>query len=60
MRKKEPTLQEKMRDLRCRIENVETKLSMIGEPLLMDALAYELLALRARLRFLIEEAKSSF
>ncbi len=59
MRKKIPTPQEEMVDLRRRIENLETKLSMIREPLLMDALAYELLGLKARMNFLFAEAKNS-
>lgn len=59
MKKTIPTPQQEMADLRRRIENLETKLSMIREPLLMDALAYELLGLRARMSYLFVEAKNS-
>ena len=58
MKKTMPTPQQEMADLRRRIENLETKLSMIREPLLMDALAYELLGLRARMNYLFIEAKN--
>ena len=43
--------------LRLRIENLETKLALTNEPLLVDALSYELLGLRARMNFLIARAK---
>ena len=43
--------------LRQRMENLETKLSLINEPMLVDALAYELLGVRARMNFLIARAK---
>lgn len=59
MRKKTPTPQEEMIDLRRRIENLEMKLSLIREPLLIDALAYELLGLKARMNFLFAEARNS-
>ncbi len=59
MKKRTPTPQEEMMELRRRIENLETKLSLIREPLLIDALAYELLGLKARMNFLFAEAKNS-
>ena len=40
MKKKMPTAGEEMLELRRRIENLEMKLSMIREPLLIDAMAY--------------------
>ena len=52
-----PTPQQELRELRQRIQAVETKLSFICEPLLMDALAYELLGLKARMNYLIADAK---
>ena len=44
--------------LRGRIQNVEEKLSFTSEPLLVDALSYELLGLRARMNFLFADAKA--
>lgn len=57
MKKKPMTPQEEMVLLRQRMENLETKLSLINEPMLVDALAYELLGVRARMNFLIARAK---
>lgn len=57
MKKKMQTTREELVDLRRRMENLETKLAMINEPMLMDALAYELLALQARINFLIADTK---
>ena len=57
MKKKPMTHQEEMVLLRQRMENLETKLSLINEPMLVDALAYELLGVRARMNFLIARAK---
>ncbi|MBR2013750.1 MAG: hypothetical protein IJ995_06005 [Clostridia bacterium] len=57
MKKKHQTPREELLDLRIRMENLETKLAMIDEPMLMDALAYELLALKSRMNFLISDAK---
>lgn len=57
MKKQPPTHREEMLLLRHRMENIETKLSLINEPLLVDALSYELLGLRARMNFLIASAK---
>ncbi len=57
MRKKEQTPRDELVYLReCRT-NLETKLSLINEPLLVDALSYELLAIEARIRFLIARTK---
>lgn len=50
--------QDEMLILRSHIENVEEKLSFTSEPLLVDALSYELLGLRARMNFLFADAKS--
>ncbi len=58
MKKQTLTPREEMLDLRRRMENIETKLSLINEPLLVDALSYELLGLQARMNFLIAEAKA--
>ncbi len=57
MKKQVYTHRDEMVSLRLRMENLETKLSLINEPLLVDALSYELLGLRARLNFLIATAK---
>lgn len=57
MKKTKPTYREEMLILRHRIDNLETKLSLTDEPLLIDALAYELLGLRARMNFLIARAR---
>lgn len=57
MKHKLQTPQEELVDLRRRMENLETKLAMINEPMLMDALAYELLALKSRINFLIADTK---
>ncbi len=57
MKKKLQTPREELVDLRRRMENLETKLAMISEPMLMDALAYELLALKSRMNFLISDTK---
>lgn len=58
MKKIKPTYQEEMLVLRQRIDNLEAKLSLTDEPLLIDALAYELLGLRSRMNFLIVRAKN--
>ncbi len=58
MRKKHRSGQEEMLLLRSHIENVEEKLSFTSEPLLVDALSYELLGLRARMNYLFAEAKA--
>lgn len=57
MKKQTPTYRDELLELRLRMENLETKLALINEPLLVDALSYELLGLRARLNFLIVRAK---
>lgn len=57
MKKQVYTYRDEMVSLRLRMENLETKLSLINEPLLVDALSYELLGLQARLNFLIATAK---
>ena len=57
MKQKPQTPREELVDLRRRMENLETKLAMINEPMLMDALAYELLALKSRINFLIADTK---
>ncbi len=57
MKKQTMTYRDEMIDLRQRMENLETKLSLINEPMLVDALSYELLGLRARMNFLIATAK---
>lgn len=57
MKKTKPTYQEEMLVLRQRIDNLETKLALTDEPLLIDALAYELLGLRSRMNFLIARAR---
>ena len=57
MKKKTVTRRDELIDLRERMRNIETKLSLINEPLLVDALSYELLALQARMNFLISSAK---
>lgn len=57
MKKKQQTPRDELIDLRIRMENLETKLAMINEPMLMDALAYELLALKSRMNFLISDTK---
>ncbi len=57
MKKKLQTPRDELIDLRRRMENLETKLAMINEPMLMDALAYELLALKSRMNFLISDTK---
>ena len=59
MKKQVYTYRDEMVSLRERMENLETKLSLINEPLLVDALSYELLGLRARLNFLIATAKGA-
>lgn len=58
MKKQTLTPREEMLDLRRRMENLETKLSLINEPLLVDALSYELLGLQARMNFLIADTKA--
>ena len=60
MKKKPMTPQEELVQLRNRMENLETKLSLINEPLLVDALSYELLGVRARMRFLIAKEKEQY
>lgn len=57
MKKRVFTYQDEMINLRERMRNIETKLSLINEPMLVDALSYELLGLQARLNFLIFTAK---
>ncbi len=57
MKKQVYTHRDEMVALRERMRNIETKLSLINEPLLVDALSYELLGLQARLNFLIATAK---
>ncbi len=57
MKKKNQTPREELVDLRRRMENLETKLALINEPMLVDALAYELLALKSRMNFLISDTK---
>ena len=57
MKRKEQTPREEMVLLREKIKNLEAKLSLINEPLLVDALAYELLGVRARMSFLIAREK---
>lgn len=57
MKKHTPTYREELLSLRQRMENLETKLALINEPMLVDALSYELLGLQARLNFLIATAK---
>lgn len=59
MKKQVYTYRDEMVSLRQRIDNLETKLSLINEPLLVDALSYELLGLQARLNFLIVTAKEA-
>lgn len=60
MKKKALTPREEMLCLRARMENLEAKLSLINEPLLVDALSYELLGVQARLRFLIAKEKEAY
>ncbi len=57
MKKQVYTIQDELADLKQRISNLETKLALINEPLLADALSYELLGLQMRLRHLISSAK---
>lgn len=57
MKKLKQTPREELLDLRCRMENLETKMALISEPMLMDAMAYELLALQSRMNFLILDTK---
>lgn len=57
MKKIKPTYRDEMVLLRDRIDNLEAKLSLTAEPLLIDAMAYELLGLRARMNFLIAAAR---
>ncbi len=57
MKKQGYTDRDEMVSLRERMKNIETKLSLINEPLLVDALSYELLGLQSRLNFLIAAAK---
>ena len=57
MKKNTVTYRDEMMGLRRRIENLETQLALTHEPLLVDALSYELLGLRARMNFLIARAK---
>ncbi len=60
MKKQAPTYRDELISLRQRIDNLETKLSLINEPLLVDAISYELLALQARMNFLIVSAKEEW
>ncbi len=57
MKKKLYSVRDELADLKQRISNLETKLALINEPLLADALSYELLGLQMRLRYLISTAK---
>lgn len=57
MKKQPLSYGEEMAILRRRIENTETKMDMTREPLLLDALAYELLGLRARMNYLFSLAR---
>lgn len=57
MKKQPLSYREEMALLRRRIENTETKMDLIREPLLLDALAYELLGLRARMNYLFSLAR---
>ena len=57
MKKRAYTPQDELAELKQRISNLETKLALINEPLLADALSYELLGLQMRLRYLISTAK---
>jgi len=57
MKKRIRTVQDELNELKQRISNLETKLALINEPLLADALSYELLGLQMRLRYLISNAK---
>ena len=57
MKKKQQTPREELVDLCRRMKNLETKLALINEPMLVDALAYELLALKSRINFLISDTK---
>ncbi len=57
MKKQTVTYRDEMVALRLRIENLETKLALTNEPMLVDALSYELLGLRSRMSFLIARAK---
>ena len=59
MKKQVYSYRDEMVSLRERMKNIETKLSLINEPLLVDALSYELLGLQARLNFLIATAKEA-
>ncbi len=59
MKRQVYTYRDEMVELRNRMQNIETKLSLINEPLLVDALSYELLGLQARLNFLIASAKEA-
>ncbi len=58
MKKQTVSYRDELVDLRQRMANLETKLSLINEPLLVDALSYELLGLKSRLNFLIATAKA--
>ena len=60
MKKQAPTYRDELISLRQRIDNLETKLSLINEPLLVDAISYELLALQARMNFLFVSAKEEW
>lgn len=60
MKKKAMTPREELVQLRNRMENLEAKLSLINEPLLVDALSYELLGVRARISFLIAKEKEQY
>ena len=57
VKKKELTPHDELVQLRQRRSNVETKLALINEPLLVDALTYELLGIETRIRFLIASEK---
>ena len=57
MKKRNLSAREELAEIKQRISNLETKLSLINEPLLVDALSYELLGLQMRLRYLISRAK---
>ena len=57
VKKRKLTYQEEMVNLRERMDNLESKISLTAEPLLIDAMAYELLALQSRMNFLIATAR---
>ena len=54
-----PDVKEELVYLKRQIEIVESKLSFTNEPKLVDALSFELLGLRARMGYTIEQAKQT-